>query len=57
MNSPLDPKKSCWVPEKATGGYIEGLIDSTDGDKVTVQILDTKEVLSIRVGLNFFFAP
>ncbi|TRY68425.1 hypothetical protein TCAL_07484 [Tigriopus californicus] len=40
---PYDAKKSCWVPEKATGGYLEGLIDSTDGDKVTVTILETKE--------------
>ena len=36
---PYDAKKSCWVPDKATGGYNEGLIDSTDGDKVSVQIL------------------
>merc|ERR1719325_456661 len=35
------PKKSYWVPDKATGGYWEGLIDSTDGDKVTVQIKET----------------
>ena len=41
---PYDPKKSCWVPDKATHGYFEGLIESTDGDKVTVTILDTKEV-------------
>ena len=41
---PYDPKKSCWVPDKSTGGYWEGLIQSTDGDKVTVQILETKEV-------------
>ncbi|TRY69090.1 hypothetical protein TCAL_09345 [Tigriopus californicus] len=40
---PYDPKKSCWVPDKATGGYFEGLIDSTDGDKVTVTILETKD--------------
>eukprot|EP00095_Tigriopus_kingsejongensis_P006753 maker-scaffold544_size141056-snap-gene-0.37 protein:Tk06753 transcript:maker-scaffold544_size141056-snap-gene-0.37-mRNA-1 annotation:"myosin heavy muscle isoform x29" len=40
---PYDPKKSCWVPEKGTGGYLEGLIDSTDGDKVTVTILETKD--------------
>ena len=41
---PYDAKKSCWVPEKATGGYLEGLIDSTDGDKVTVTLLETKDV-------------
>jgi myosin heavy chain 6/7 len=40
---PYDPKKSCWVPDKATHGFFEGLIDSTDGDKVTVTILETKE--------------
>ena len=41
---PYDAKKSCWVPNKAEGGYFEGLIESTDGDKVTVTILETKEV-------------
>lgn len=41
---PYDAKKSCWVPDKATGGYLEGLIEATDGDKVTVQILANKEV-------------
>jgi len=40
---PYDPKKSCWVPNKATHGYDEGLIDSSDGDKVTVVILESKE--------------
>ena len=43
-SKPYDPKKSCWVPDKATGGYFEGLIDSTDGDKVTVQIKETGDV-------------
>ena len=42
-SKPYDPKKSCWVPEKATGGYLEGLIESTEGEKVTVTILTTKE--------------
>ena len=41
---PYDAKKSCWVPDKATHGYFEGLIDSTEGDKVTVTLLETKEV-------------
>ena len=36
---PYDAKKSCWVPDKASGGYLEGLIDSTEGDKVKVKIL------------------
>jgi hypothetical protein len=43
-SKPYDPKKSCWVPNKATHGYDEGLIESTDGDKVTVKILEGNEV-------------
>ena len=35
---PYDPKKSVWVPNKADGGYLEGLIESTDGKKVTVNV-------------------
>jgi len=42
-SKPYDPKKSCWVPNKATHGYDEGLIESTEGDKVTVMILESKE--------------
>ena len=49
-NKPYDPKKSCWVPDKATHGYWEGLIESTDGDKVSVKILETKEVSMIDKG-------
>merc|ERR1712001_368364 len=41
-SKPYDPKKSCWVPDKATGGYFEGLIETTDGDKVTVKLLKDK---------------
>merc|ERR1711899_590035 len=37
------PKKSCWVPDKVTHGYDEGLIQSTDGDKVTVKLLESGE--------------
>merc|ERR1712072_900852 len=44
LAKPYDPKKSCWVPDKATGGYFEGLIDSTEGAKVTVKLLETKDV-------------
>ena len=43
-SKPYDAKKSCWVPDKATGGYLEGLIESTDGDKVTVKTLSNNEV-------------
>ncbi|QQP51989.1 Myosin heavy chain 1, partial [Caligus rogercresseyi] len=42
-SKPYDAKKSCWVPEKGTGGYLEGLIESTDGDKVTVKILSNND--------------
>jgi len=35
---PYDPKKSVWVPNKADGGYLEGLIESKDGAKVKVKI-------------------
>ena len=34
---PYDPKRSCWVPIKE-GGFVEGVIDSTEGDKVTVKV-------------------
>ena len=33
-----DPKKSVWVPNKADGGYLEGLMESKDGAKVTVNV-------------------
>merc|ERR1712223_293081 len=51
-SKPYDPKKSVWVPDKATGGYDEGLIDSIDGEKVTVKILgkDTKVFKKDQVG-------
>ena len=35
---PYDPKKSVWVPNKADGGYLEGLIESKDGAKVSVNV-------------------
>ena len=41
---PYDPKKSVWVPEKATGGYLEGLIDSMDGEKVSVKLIESGDV-------------
>ena len=44
LKKPYDPKKSCWVPDKATGGYFEGLIESTEGDKVSVKLLESKDV-------------
>ena len=44
LTKPYDAKKSCWVPDKATGGYNEGLIESKDGGKVNVKILASGEV-------------
>ena len=35
---PYDPKKSVWVPDKANGGYLEGLVESKDGAKVSVNV-------------------
>merc|ERR1712015_97454 len=35
---PYDPKKSVWVPNKADGGYLEGLLESKDGNKRTVNV-------------------
>lgn len=52
-SKPYDPKKSCWVPNKATHGYDEGLIDSTEGDKVTVMILESKEVKFCQMWSNY----
>jgi len=44
LSKPYDPKKSCWVPDKATHGYDEGLIESTDGEKVSVKLLKNNDV-------------
>ena len=44
LSKPYDAKKSCWVPDKGSGGYLEGLIESKTGDKVTVKILESQEV-------------
>ena len=56
-SKPYDPKKSCWVPDKASGGYDEGLIDSTDGEKVTVTILESKVVSFIYVMITSYCCP
>ena len=56
LSKPYDAKKSCWVPDKATHGYFEGLIESTDGDKVTVKILEDGSVsFIIDLGICLFF--
>ena len=41
---PYDPKRSCWVPV-SEGGFMEGVIDSAEGDKVSVKIEKEKRVL------------
>ena len=43
-SKPYDPKKSCWVPNKVTHGYDEGLIDSAEGEKVTVFVIESNDV-------------
>ena len=57
LAKPYDPKKSCWVPDKATGGYFEGLIDSTEGAKVTVALLPSKDVSKSCVTKSFCKIP
>ena len=54
-SKPYDAKKSCWVPEKATGGYNEGLIESAEGDKVTVKVLGTNEVSCNGVSAQWLY--
>ena len=36
LAKPYDPKKSCWFPRKE-GGFGEGIIEATEGDKVVVK--------------------
>jgi len=43
MTKPYDAKKSTWVPDKSTGGYLEGLVQSKEGDKATVKLIDSGE--------------
>eukprot|EP00093_Oithona_nana_P007633 07633.XXX_2586_1239_1 [CDS] Oithona nana genome sequencing. len=45
LAKPYDPKRSCWVPLKEEGGFVEGVIDAAEGDKVTVKIGKDKKVL------------
>ena len=43
---PYDPKKSVWCnnPNKAEGGYLEGLLVERDGKKVKVNINGEEKV-------------
>ena len=40
IRKPYDAKKSCWIPDKASGGFMEGLVESTQDNKITVKLLD-----------------
>ena len=44
LAKPYDPKKSCWFPLKE-GGYAEGIIEATEGDKVVVKAGGEKVLL------------
>ena len=37
---PYDAKKSCWIPDKTSGGFVEGLVESSKGDMVTVKLTE-----------------
>ena len=39
-SKPYDAKRSCWIPDKPSGGFLEGLIESTEGDKLTIKLLE-----------------
>jgi len=41
---PYDPKKSVWVPDKSTGGYLEGLKVEVDGKKIKVNVNGEEKV-------------
>ena len=52
---PYDGKKSCWVPDKVTGGFKEGLIQSVEGDEATIIIDDDKvKLISTRLIIILF---
>ncbi len=44
LAKPYDPKKSCWFPRKE-GGFGEGIIEATEGDKVVVKAGGEKVLL------------
>lgn len=48
-SKPYDAKKSCWIPDKASGGFLEGLVESAEGDKVTVKILQGDQVRILKI--------
>ena len=52
---PYDGKKSCWVPDKVTGGFKEGLIQGVEGDEATIIIDDDKvKLISTRLIIILF---
>lgn len=42
QNKPYDPEKSCWVPDEKEG-FIEGEIQATKGDLITVCVGEEKK--------------
>ena len=40
---PRPAKKSVWLPNKADGGYLEGMLESKYGAKVTVSVAGEKK--------------
>ena len=61
MEKPYDGKKSAWVPDKSTGGYLEGLCENdmkvadweAVGKKVNV-VVNGKSSLILMKSNNFF---
>ena len=54
---PYDPKRSCWVTIKDEG-FVEGVIENTEGDKVTVKVRKSQKqfvVFSFLSEPNEFF--
>ena len=51
QNKPYDPKKSCWFPLKE-GGYAEGIIEATEGDKVMKSTSHGGEIRIVGIADN-----
>ena len=51
LAKPYDPKKSCWFPLKE-GGYAEGIIEATEGDKVMKSPSHGGEIRKVGIADN-----
>ena len=64
MEKPYDGKKSAWVPDKSTGGYLEGLCENdmkvadweAVGKKVNVIINGEASIFFSFVKCNFCYS-